>query len=98
MLAEDAIPTLKWSQPDLEGLTQFLVKEMNFNEDRVRKTVEKINASSGKSNQGALCESAQCCWVCHCGSSQRQFDCVRAMKKTINPQQAFSRVHLYGMA
>lgn len=54
VLAEDAIPPLKWNAPDMDGLTQFLVTEMNFNEDRVRRAVEKINACRGKSNQGRL--------------------------------------------
>lgn len=30
------IPAFKWSAPDEEGLVDFLVKEKNFNEDRVR--------------------------------------------------------------
>lgn len=34
--------------------TQFLVGEKTFNEDRVRKSVEKIRASKGKANQNRL--------------------------------------------
>lgn len=47
------VPGMKWNPPDTEGLVKFLVEEKSFNEDRVRKAVERINASRGKSNQGA---------------------------------------------
>ena len=48
------LPEFKWTDPDEEGLVQFLVREKTFNEDRVRKAVEKIRAAKGKANQNRL--------------------------------------------
>ena len=31
-----------FTPPNREGLVEFLVKEMNFNEDRVKKVVDKL--------------------------------------------------------
>lgn len=45
---------MKWNPPDTEGVVKFLVEEKSFNEDRVRRAIERINASRGKSNQGAF--------------------------------------------
>ena len=53
------LPPLKWTPADVEGVVAFLVGEKNFSEDRVRKAVEKLNASRGKANQGVL--SSGCC-------------------------------------
>jgi flap endonuclease-1 len=33
---------LKWREPDIEGVVDFLCKERSFSEDRVRKTLEKM--------------------------------------------------------
>ncbi len=49
---------MKWGPPDEDGLVQFLVQEKGFNEDRVRKVVERIRGSRGKSNQGAGADPA----------------------------------------
>lgn len=59
VLGEEEVPAMKWGAPDTEGLVKFLVEEKSFNEDRVRRAVERINSSRGKSNQGA------CCNACH---------------------------------
>ncbi len=48
----ERLPALKWGAPDAEGIVSFLVGEKSFNEDRVRKTVERITASKNKSTQG----------------------------------------------
>ena len=53
-MRKDDIPAMKWGPPDEGGLVQFLVQEKGFNEDRVRKVVERIRGSRGKSNQGAV--------------------------------------------
>ena len=53
VLSAEEIPTLKWTAADEEGIVTFLVGEKNFSEDRVRKAVEKLNASRNKANQGA---------------------------------------------
>eukprot|EP01024_Parvocaulis_polyphysoides_P058448 TRINITY_DN6282_c0_g1_i5.p3 TRINITY_DN6282_c0_g1~~TRINITY_DN6282_c0_g1_i5.p3 ORF type:complete len:257 (-),score=21.54 TRINITY_DN6282_c0_g1_i5:349-1089(-) len=45
---------LKWGLPDMDGLVEFLVNEKSFNEDRVRKTVERIKSARGKSSQQRL--------------------------------------------
>lgn len=52
MLRGDAVPPLKWSAPDTDGLIQFLVQEKDFNEQRVRGAIERINAAKTKSTQG----------------------------------------------
>ena len=54
VLRGDALPPLKWTPADEEGLVQFLVNEKSFNEDRVRKAVQRVNASKSKSTQGVL--------------------------------------------
>ncbi len=46
------MPTLKWVAADEEGLVKFLVGEKSFNEDRIRKAVQRINAAKSKSTQG----------------------------------------------
>jgi hypothetical protein len=61
VLAEAEVPAMKWTAPDMDGLVKFLVEEKSFNEDRVRKAVERINSSRGKSNQGALQQRAVGC-------------------------------------
>eukprot|EP01026_Neomeris_dumetosa_P043434 TRINITY_DN3641_c0_g1_i7.p1 TRINITY_DN3641_c0_g1~~TRINITY_DN3641_c0_g1_i7.p1 ORF type:complete len:384 (+),score=56.60 TRINITY_DN3641_c0_g1_i7:51-1202(+) len=51
---EEIKTKLKWGLPDMDGLVQFLVNEKSFNEDRVRKTVERIKSARGKSSQQRL--------------------------------------------
>lgn len=52
VLEQGEVPVMKWNAPDTEGVVKFLVEEKSFNEDRVRKAIDRINASRGKSNQG----------------------------------------------
>eukprot|EP01024_Parvocaulis_polyphysoides_P033924 TRINITY_DN3005_c0_g4_i1.p1 TRINITY_DN3005_c0_g4~~TRINITY_DN3005_c0_g4_i1.p1 ORF type:complete len:245 (+),score=34.12 TRINITY_DN3005_c0_g4_i1:116-850(+) len=52
--AEDFKEQLKWRQPQEDQLVEFLVNEKSFNEDRVRKTIEKIKSTSGKAKQQRL--------------------------------------------
>jgi flap endonuclease-1 len=52
VLAGAAVPPLKWSAPDAEGLVKFLVEEKSFAEKRVRDAVDRINAAKAKSTQG----------------------------------------------
>ena len=54
VLKADAVPPLKWTAPDIDGLIKFLVEEKSFNEQRVRNAVERITAAKGKSTQGRL--------------------------------------------
>ncbi|KAK4402073.1 Flap endonuclease 1 [Sesamum angolense] len=54
VFADDNQLELKWSPPDEEGLTSFLVNENGFNSDRVTKAIEKIKAAKNKSSQGRL--------------------------------------------
>lgn len=58
MLKGDGMPQLKWTAADEEGLVQFLVGEKSFNEDRVRKAVQRVNAAKSKSTQGWTCLSS----------------------------------------
>jgi len=52
VLSSDAVPALKWGEPDEEALVEFLVAEKNFNEDRVRNSIKKVHGTKGKSSQG----------------------------------------------
>jgi flap endonuclease-1 len=54
VLRGEAVPPMKWTAPDTEGLLQFLVQEHNFSEERIRKAIERIVAAKGKSTQGGL--------------------------------------------
>ena len=55
VLRGEKVQPLKWVAADEEGLVKFLVGEKSFNEDRVRKAVQRINAAKSKSTQGDLC-------------------------------------------
>jgi len=48
---------LSFSEPDEEGLINFLVKEKGFNEDRVKAGVEKIRKSKSKAVQSRITSS-----------------------------------------
>eukprot|EP01023_Acetabularia_acetabulum_P056687 TRINITY_DN6582_c0_g1_i2.p1 TRINITY_DN6582_c0_g1~~TRINITY_DN6582_c0_g1_i2.p1 ORF type:complete len:381 (+),score=70.22 TRINITY_DN6582_c0_g1_i2:131-1273(+) len=52
--AADFKDQLKWTSPKEDQLIQFLVNEKSFNEDRVRRTIEKIKSTSGKAKQQRL--------------------------------------------
>jgi flap endonuclease-1 len=52
VLKGEDLPALKWSAANEEGLVSFLVGEKSFNEDRVRKAVQRVNAAKSKSMQG----------------------------------------------
>lgn len=45
---------LAWSEPNEEEIVNFLVHEKTFNEDRVRKTVQRIKKAKSKGQQGRL--------------------------------------------
>ena len=40
--------TLEFREPDVEGIVDFLVREKEFSEDRIRKALEKMQAGSAK--------------------------------------------------
>jgi flap endonuclease-1 len=40
--------TLNWAQPNTDGIVDFLVRQKDFSEDRVRKAVEKMKAGAEK--------------------------------------------------
>ncbi|MCW4017170.1 MAG: flap endonuclease-1 [Candidatus Bathyarchaeota archaeon] len=39
---------LEWQEPNVEGIVDFLVREKDFSEDRVRKATEKMQAGAAK--------------------------------------------------
>ncbi|CAM0141632.1 Elongation of fatty acids protein 2 [Umbelopsis sp. WA50703] len=45
---------LKWEEPDMEALVQFLVTEKGFNEERVRKASEKLHKNAKAATQGRI--------------------------------------------
>ena len=52
VLSKEEVPALKWMPADEDGLVKFLVQDRNFNEERIRNAVKKINSHRGSSNQG----------------------------------------------
>jgi flap endonuclease-1 len=44
----------KWEKPDTEGLVDFLVKEKNFNEDRVRSGAARLEKALKSQQQSRL--------------------------------------------
>ncbi|XP_068964628.1 flap endonuclease 1 [Petaurus breviceps papuanus] len=53
VLDADAVD-LRWSEPDEEGLVQFMCSEKQFNEDRIRNGVKRLSKSRQGSTQGRL--------------------------------------------
>ncbi|KAJ1806222.1 Elongation of fatty acids protein 2 [Coemansia sp. RSA 2599] len=47
----DCSSELVWEKPDTEGMVQFLVNEMEFNEQRVRAAAAKLEKAAGKGQQ-----------------------------------------------
>ena len=64
VLRGEQVPPLKWIAADEEGLVKFLVGEKSFNEDRVRKAVQRVNAAKSKSTQGESIPKSQL-YPCH---------------------------------
>lgn len=46
--------SLKWAEPDTEGLIKFMVSENQFDEDKIRSGIKRIAESKKVSNQGRL--------------------------------------------
>lgn len=46
--------SIKWKEPDLAGLTQFMVNEKGFSEDRIKSGVEKLKKGLKSGVQGRL--------------------------------------------
>ncbi|CUM65356.1 uncharacterized protein PRCAT00002992001 [Priceomyces carsonii] len=46
--------TLKWKEPDVEGLVEYMVKQKGFSEDRVRSGAEKLKKGLKAGVQGRL--------------------------------------------
>lgn len=53
LLPSDQV-SLKWTEPDIDGLVEFLVKEKGFDEDRVRNGAKKLTKASSSAPQGRL--------------------------------------------
>lgn len=45
---------IKWNEPDEEGLVEFMVKQKNFSEDRIRNGVKKLTKARQGTTQGRL--------------------------------------------
>ncbi|KAJ2802434.1 Elongation of fatty acids protein 2 [Coemansia guatemalensis] len=50
----DCTENFSWDKPDVEGLVEFLVNEMEFNEQRVRAAAAKLQKAAGKGQQGRI--------------------------------------------
>jgi flap endonuclease-1 len=49
---------LEWKDPDVEGTIEFIVRERDFSEERVRKALEKIQAGIAKEKGKTLQEKS----------------------------------------
>ncbi|PVH16696.1 flap endonuclease 1 [Candidozyma duobushaemuli] len=47
-------PSVKWEEPDVDGLVEFMVQQKGFNEDRIRSGAEKLKKSLKGGTQGRL--------------------------------------------
>lgn len=45
---------LKWGEPDVEGLVEFMVKEKGFSEERIRSGADKLRKATKGGTQGRL--------------------------------------------
>ncbi|PIA18275.1 hypothetical protein COEREDRAFT_79783 [Coemansia reversa NRRL 1564] len=50
----DCTESFSWDKPDVEGLVEFLVHDMEFNEQRVRAAATKLEKAAGKGQQGRI--------------------------------------------
>eukprot|EP00123_Amoebidium_parasiticum_P020543 comp5206_c0_seq1/m.1249 comp5206_c0_seq1/g.1249 ORF comp5206_c0_seq1/g.1249 comp5206_c0_seq1/m.1249 type:complete len:171 (-) comp5206_c0_seq1:329-841(-) len=53
-ITDPASIKVTWGQADEEGIVQFMCRENNFSEDRIRATVRKLSKSKHTSSQGRL--------------------------------------------
>jgi len=53
-VADPATVELKWTEPNVEGLLQYLVEEKQFDEGRVKKAIERLQKCKGKNSQNRL--------------------------------------------
>nr|WCZ58317.1 Flap endonuclease 1 [Paratrimastix eleionoma] len=53
-IADPATIHLRWTAPDVDGLIDFLVKQKQFDEKRVRNAIARLVQSKKQSNQGRL--------------------------------------------
>lgn len=54
VLGKEELPPLVWKAPDEDALVQWLVRDKQFAEDRVRSAVAKMNAAKHKASQNRL--------------------------------------------
>jgi|UniRef100_A0A7S3B7B3 flap endonuclease-1 len=52
--AKDSMPSFTWTNPDEEGMIQYMVKEKTFSEDRVRNIISRLKKARGKGKQNRL--------------------------------------------
>ncbi|KAI8063515.1 flap endonuclease 1 [Gongronella butleri] len=45
---------LKWEEPDVDEVVQFMVREKGFNEERIRKGCERLSKNIGKATQSRM--------------------------------------------
>jgi flap endonuclease-1 len=50
----DQLPPIKFTKPDVEGIIQFLVREKDFDEGRIRGALNRLGAAGAKAQQGRL--------------------------------------------
>ncbi|KAN0047971.1 hypothetical protein ACTA71_002360 [Dictyostelium dimigraforme] len=54
VIPADQLPAFQWKDPDIQGLNQFLVQEMNFSEVRVAQGIEKLKKFKNTSVQSRM--------------------------------------------
>lgn len=50
----DELPPIKFSKPDVDGIVQFLVREKDFDEGRIRGALARLGSAGAKAQQGRL--------------------------------------------
>ena len=50
----DELPPIKFSKPDVDGIIQFLVREKDFDEGRIRGALGRLGSAGAKAQQGRL--------------------------------------------
>ncbi|TKR95343.1 hypothetical protein L596_009524 [Steinernema carpocapsae] len=53
-VSEGDVVTLEWKSPDTEGIVAYMVGEKNFNEDRIRGALAKLQKSRQNAQQGRI--------------------------------------------
>lgn len=83
VLDKDTMPALVWKAPDVDGLIEFLCREKQFSEERVRSSIDKMAAAKNKANQNRM-ES----FFKACSAGPRSVRCGACFKRNYYRQKS----------